>query len=58
MFICSRFKHGKIYTYIGEVCVSVNPYKTMNIYDQKYIDQYKGTCRFGIKFDFRTKVYP
>ncbi|XP_044253205.1 unconventional myosin ID-like [Tribolium madens] len=37
-----RFKHGKIYTYIGEVCVSVNPYKTMNIYDQKFIDQYKG----------------
>ncbi|XP_018562187.1 myosin-IA isoform X2 [Anoplophora glabripennis] len=37
-----RFKNGKIYTYIGEVCVSVNPYKTMNIYGQTYVDQYKG----------------
>lgn len=37
-----RFKNGKIYTYIGEVCVSVNPYRTMNIYDSNYINQYKG----------------
>ncbi|CAH1988239.1 unnamed protein product [Acanthoscelides obtectus] len=37
-----RFKNGKIYTYIGEVCVSVNPYKTMNIYGQDYVEQYKG----------------
>ncbi|KAK4874738.1 hypothetical protein RN001_014098 [Aquatica leii] len=37
-----RFKNGKIYTYIGEVCVSVNPYRTMNIYDANYINQYKG----------------
>lgn len=31
-----------IYTYIGEVCVSVNPYRTMNIYDQSYVNKYKG----------------
>lgn len=37
-----RFKNGKIYTYIGEVCVSVNPYRTMNIYDQNIIEKYKG----------------
>ncbi|XP_030751648.1 unconventional myosin ID isoform X2 [Sitophilus oryzae] len=37
-----RFKNGLIYTYIGEVCVSVNPYKTMNIYDQSYVEKYKG----------------
>ncbi|KAF5295154.1 hypothetical protein FQR65_LT10542 [Abscondita terminalis] len=37
-----RFKNGKIYTYIGEVCVSMNPYRTMNIYDTNYINQYKG----------------
>nr|CAH7751170.1 unnamed protein product [Callosobruchus chinensis] len=36
-----RFKNGKIYTYIGEVCVSVNPYRTMNIYGQDYVEQYK-----------------
>jgi len=38
----TRFKGGKIYTYIGEVCVSVNPYRTMNIYGQDQVTQYKG----------------
>ncbi|PSN38767.1 Myosin-IA [Blattella germanica] len=37
-----RFKGGKIYTYIGEVCVSVNPYRTMNIYGPEQVFQYKG----------------
>ncbi|XP_066998175.2 unconventional myosin ID [Anabrus simplex] len=37
-----RFTGGKIYTYIGEVCVSVNPYKTVNIYGNPVIQQYKG----------------
>lgn len=37
-----RFKSGKIYTYIGEVCVSVNPYKTMNIYGNDQVEKYKG----------------
>ncbi|XP_019771399.1 unconventional myosin ID isoform X1 [Dendroctonus ponderosae] len=37
-----RFKDGLIYTYIGEVCVSVNPYRNMNIYDQSYVNKYKG----------------
>lgn len=37
-----RFQGGKIYTYIGEVCVSVNPYRTMNIYGPQQISQYKG----------------
>ncbi|XP_022906681.1 unconventional myosin ID isoform X2 [Onthophagus taurus] len=37
-----RFKHNYIYTYIGEVCVSVNPYKLLNIYDLSYINKYKG----------------
>ena len=30
------------YTYIGEVCVSVNPYKALDIYNQGVINQYKG----------------
>lgn len=37
-----RFKAGLIYTYIGEVCVSVNPYRTLNIYGQDYVNKYKG----------------
>ncbi|KAI4456265.1 myosin [Holotrichia oblita] len=37
-----RFKNGYIYTYIGEVCVSVNPYKQLPIYDTTYINKYKG----------------
>ncbi|XP_071812059.1 unconventional myosin-Id-like isoform X2 [Apostichopus japonicus] len=37
-----RFERGKIYTYIGEVVVSVNPYKTMDIYGDDMVEQYKG----------------
>jgi hypothetical protein len=37
-----RFSGAKIYTYIGEVCVSVNPYRTMNIYGPEFVNQYKG----------------
>ena len=37
-----RYQKGKIYTYIGEVVVSVNPYRTMNIYGSEYVDSYKG----------------
>ena len=37
-----RFQKGKIYTYIGEVVVSVNPYKPLVIYDKQYVQDYKG----------------
>ena len=37
-----RYSKNKIYTYIGEVVVSVNPYKTVDIYNQNYVDEYKG----------------
>uniref|UniRef100_A0A7N8X5I7 Unconventional myosin-Id n=1 Tax=Mastacembelus armatus TaxID=205130 RepID=A0A7N8X5I7_9TELE len=37
-----RFEKGKIYTYIGEVVVSVNPYRAMNIYGRDTVEQYKG----------------
>lgn len=37
-----RFQKGKIYTYIGEVVVSVNPYKQMLVYEKEYIDDYRG----------------
>lgn len=43
-FICClcRFEKGRIYTYIGEVLVSVNPYRTMDIYGKENIDSYRG----------------
>ena len=41
-FRCCRFEKGKIYTYIGEVVVSVNPYRPMNIYDKEHVDMYRG----------------
>uniref|UniRef100_A0AAQ4PU35 Myosin IG n=1 Tax=Gasterosteus aculeatus aculeatus TaxID=481459 RepID=A0AAQ4PU35_GASAC len=37
-----RFEKGRIYTYIGEVVVSVNPYRRMEIYGKDTIDAYRG----------------
>ncbi|KAM9838654.1 unconventional myosin-Ig [Aulostomus maculatus] len=37
-----RFEKGRIYTYIGEVVVSVNPYRQMDIYGKDAIDVYRG----------------
>ncbi|XP_007560097.2 unconventional myosin-Ig isoform X1 [Poecilia formosa] len=37
-----RFEKGRIYTYIGEVVVSVNPYRQMDIYGKDAIDAYRG----------------
>ncbi|XP_076437285.1 unconventional myosin-Id-like [Babylonia areolata] len=37
-----RFEKGKIYTYIGEVVVSVNPYRTMDMYGKSFVEQYRG----------------
>lgn len=37
-----RFEKGRIYTYIGDVVVSVNPYKEMDIYGKDAIDAYRG----------------
>ncbi|XP_046369671.2 unconventional myosin-Id-like [Haliotis rufescens] len=37
-----RFEKGKIYTYIGEVVVSVNPYRSVDLYNQSYVEEYRG----------------
>uniref|UniRef100_A0A8C8SS06 Myosin IG n=1 Tax=Pelusios castaneus TaxID=367368 RepID=A0A8C8SS06_9SAUR len=37
-----RFEMGRIYTYIGEVVVSVNPYKQTQLYGEDVIEQYRG----------------
>jgi len=36
-----RFQKNRVYTYIGEVVVSVNPYKQLNIYSPEHIREYK-----------------
>uniref|UniRef100_A0A8C5B4E3 Myosin 1D n=1 Tax=Gadus morhua TaxID=8049 RepID=A0A8C5B4E3_GADMO len=36
-----RFEKGRIYSYIGEVVVSVNPYRAMNIYGRDAVEQYR-----------------
>lgn len=43
-----RFKHNKIYTYIGEVLVSVNPYKSLDIYGPQHMAQYRGREMFEV----------
>lgn len=40
--IVCRFQANKIYTYIGEVIVAVNPYQTLDIYNKRYVELYKG----------------
>lgn len=37
-----RYNSGLIYTYIGTVVVSVNPYKNLPIYSQDVIEKYRG----------------
>ncbi|XP_066926001.1 unconventional myosin-Ia-like isoform X2 [Clytia hemisphaerica] len=36
-----RFNESKIYTYIGDVVVSVNPYKSLPIYTREYMQEYR-----------------
>ncbi|XP_072948862.1 unconventional myosin ID [Epargyreus clarus] len=43
-----RFQHNKIYTYIGEVLVSVNPYKNLDIYGTQQMAQYRGREMFEV----------
>ncbi|XP_044757784.1 unconventional myosin IC isoform X2 [Coccinella septempunctata] len=43
-----RFKENLIYTYIGHVLISVNPYKELNIYDTANIRAYNGKHFFEV----------
>ena len=45
-----RFGKGKIYTYIGEVVVSVNPYRPMVIYDKEYVQVCDHILSMGCDF--------
>ncbi|XP_069471784.1 unconventional myosin-Ib isoform X3 [Ambystoma mexicanum] len=36
-----RFDHGEIYTYIGSVVISVNPYRSLPIYTPEKVEEYR-----------------
>ncbi|KAJ9628292.1 class II myosin [Knufia peltigerae] len=43
-----RFEHGEIYTYIGHVLVSVNPFRDLGIYTDQVLDGYRGRNRLEV----------
>ncbi|RKF73816.1 Myosin-1 [Golovinomyces cichoracearum] len=43
-----RFEHGEIYTYIGHVLVSVNPFRDLGNYTEEVLESYKGKNRLEI----------
>ncbi|CAE6338846.1 unnamed protein product [Rhizoctonia solani] len=40
-----RWKNGEIYTYIGQVLISVNPFRDLGIYTEAVLESYKGKNR-------------
>ena len=43
-----RFEAGEIYTYIGHVLVSVNPFRDLGIYTDAVLDSYRGRNRLEV----------
>ncbi|OJJ46140.1 hypothetical protein ASPZODRAFT_133139 [Penicilliopsis zonata CBS 506.65] len=43
-----RFEHDEIYTYIGHVLVSVNPFRDLGIYTEQVLDSYRGKNRLEV----------
>ncbi|XP_018424115.1 PREDICTED: unconventional myosin-Ia [Nanorana parkeri] len=44
-----RFKNDEIYTYIGNVVISVNPYKQLTIYTPEKIEEYRNSNFYQLK---------
>nr|AAA67877.1 myosin I heavy chain [Aspergillus nidulans] len=43
-----RFQHDEIYTYIGHVLVSVNPFRDLGIYTDSVLNSYRGKNRLEV----------
>ncbi|KAH1465760.1 hypothetical protein KXX13_002326 [Aspergillus fumigatus] len=43
-----RFEHDEIYTYIGHVLVSVNPFRDLGIYTDNVLQSYRGKNRLEV----------
>ncbi|XP_022536420.2 unconventional myosin-Ic isoform X1 [Astyanax mexicanus] len=43
-----RYRENLIYTYIGSVLVSVNPYKELEIYSKQHMERYRGVNFYEI----------
>ncbi|SMN18848.1 similar to Saccharomyces cerevisiae YMR109W MYO5 One of two type I myosins [Maudiozyma saulgeensis] len=43
-----RFENGTIYTYIGHVLISVNPFRDLGIYTKAIMDSYEGKNRLEV----------
>jgi myosin I len=43
-----RYSKGKYYTYIGEVVISVNPYKQLPIFGPDYVQKYLDKAIFQV----------
>ncbi|KRX63936.1 Unconventional myosin-XV [Trichinella sp. T9] len=37
----TRFEYGKTYTYIGEMLISINPYRHLDVYGPEIMEQYR-----------------
>ena len=44
-----RYKSDIIYTYIGPVLITINPYKELNIHSETIMKQYKNTHVFELR---------
>uniref|UniRef100_A0A8D0HCX4 Unconventional myosin-Ia n=1 Tax=Sphenodon punctatus TaxID=8508 RepID=A0A8D0HCX4_SPHPU len=44
-----RFRHKEIYTYIGNVVISVNPYQPLPIYTAQMVEEYRDCNFFAVK---------
>ncbi|XP_054033345.1 unconventional myosin-Ia isoform X2 [Dryobates pubescens] len=44
-----RFRRGDIYTYIGNVVISVNPYRSLPIYGPEVVQEYHSCNFFAVK---------